>query len=325
MQGLPNGFAEGEIDFLDIYRMKNKIYITCALIATVLITACNSSSKEELISFYKVPLVCGADSEIGCGSRIKPLFIETGKEKDIKESWTNKEGTVIAIVWSENENEKLIQSLFEKNAIDGKLIVDSAELKNLSANFRGKEKWLKGMEVDELSIHEAGTIANSTTKFAIEQGIISDEEASAIKADIEEYFKKELVKVRTYEELKSEETDAVWMKSMYDIYVKHIGKERADKAKDLYYTFRDEMKKSKDACCDNKEKDECCKKKTTETLQSEITCPKCGHKKMETMPTDVCLLKYTCEKCKADLFPKDGDCCVFCSYGTHKCPSKQDE
>ncbi len=28
--------------------------------------------------------------------------------------------------------------------------------------------------------------------------------------------------------------------------------------------------------------------------QSEITCPKCGFKKTETMPTDVCLLKYTC-------------------------------
>lgn len=65
------------------------------------------------------------------------------------------------------------------------------------------------------------------------------------------------------------------------------------------------------------------KNKNAEVLQSEITCPKCGHRKMETLPTDVCLLKYTCEKCKADFFPKNGDCCVFCSYGSIKCPSKQ--
>ncbi|MHB8259078.1 MAG: GDCCVxC domain-containing (seleno)protein [Bacteroidia bacterium] len=58
-------------------------------------------------------------------------------------------------------------------------------------------------------------------------------------------------------------------------------------------------------------------------MQSEITCPKCGHKKTETMPTDVCVIKYTCEKCQAELQPKQGDCCVFCSYGTHKCPSMQ--
>lgn len=65
--------------------------------------------------------------------------------------------------------------------------------------------------------------------------------------------------------------------------------------------------------------------KTGETsIKSEITCPECGHKKMEEMPTDVCLLKYTCEKCHAELHPKEGDCCVFCTYGTHKCPSIQE-
>lgn len=56
---------------------------------------------------------------------------------------------------------------------------------------------------------------------------------------------------------------------------------------------------------------------------SEITCPKCNFKKKESMPTDVCLLKYTCTGCRAELFPKEGDCCVFCTYGTEKCPSKQ--
>ena len=66
----------------------------------------------------------------------------------------------------------------------------------------------------------------------------------------------------------------------------------------------------------------CCIKKDT-LLRSEITCPKCGHKKTETMPTDICLIKYTCENCKTDLLAKEGDCCVFCSYGSARCPSKQ--
>lgn len=57
--------------------------------------------------------------------------------------------------------------------------------------------------------------------------------------------------------------------------------------------------------------------------QSEITCPECGHKKTETLPTEVCQLSYTCENCKTVLHPKDDDCCVFCSYGDHKCPSMQ--
>ncbi len=59
------------------------------------------------------------------------------------------------------------------------------------------------------------------------------------------------------------------------------------------------------------------------SMLSEITCPKCNTKKTETMPTDVCMLSYTCQNCKTVLHPQDGDCCVFCTYGTHKCPSKQ--
>src|SRR5260221_6651697 len=49
--------------------------------------------------------------------------------------------------------------------------------------------------------------------------------------------------------------------------------------------------------------------------ESVITCPKCGHGKRETMPTDTCQFFYECAGCHALLRPKAGDCCVFCSYG----------
>lgn len=58
-------------------------------------------------------------------------------------------------------------------------------------------------------------------------------------------------------------------------------------------------------------------------LHSTLTCPNCGHKKNETMPTDACQFFYECENCKTVFRPKQGDCCVFCSYGSVKCPSKQ--
>jgi len=58
-------------------------------------------------------------------------------------------------------------------------------------------------------------------------------------------------------------------------------------------------------------------------LQSTITCPECGHRKEETMPTDACQLFYDCENCKKVLKPQQGDCCVYCSYGTVACPPIQ--
>ncbi|MCY7356297.1 MAG: hypothetical protein LH609_02290 [Rudanella sp.] len=57
--------------------------------------------------------------------------------------------------------------------------------------------------------------------------------------------------------------------------------------------------------------------------ESEITCPICGHKKVETMPTDACQFFYECENCKQVLRPVSGYCCVYCSYGTVPCPPIQ--
>jgi len=41
------------------------------------------------------------------------------------------------------------------------------------------------------------------------------------------------------------------------------------------------------------------------------------------MPLDTCLFFYECGGCKRVLRPKRGDCCVFCSYGSMKCPPEQ--
>jgi hypothetical protein len=61
------------------------------------------------------------------------------------------------------------------------------------------------------------------------------------------------------------------------------------------------------------------------TLESTLTCPACGYAKRETMPTQACWYFYECGKCRGLLRPKPGDCCVFCSYGSVKCPPVQME
>jgi len=59
------------------------------------------------------------------------------------------------------------------------------------------------------------------------------------------------------------------------------------------------------------------------TLTCSLTCPACGQIHMETMPTDRCVYFFECTGCGLLLRPKPGDCCVFCSYGTSKCPPMQ--
>jgi hypothetical protein len=58
-------------------------------------------------------------------------------------------------------------------------------------------------------------------------------------------------------------------------------------------------------------------------LSSTLTCPSCGHRARETMPTDACLYFYQCKSCGKLLKSKPGDCCVFCSYGDTPCPPVQ--
>lgn len=58
-------------------------------------------------------------------------------------------------------------------------------------------------------------------------------------------------------------------------------------------------------------------------LQSTITCPICGAAAEEEMPADACVFFYERKGCHEWLRPLPGDCGVFCSYGSVKCPPVQ--
>jgi hypothetical protein len=38
------------------------------------------------------------------------------------------------------------------------------------------------------------------------------------------------------------------------------------------------------------------------------------------MPANACVFFYECKACGTKLKPLPGDCCVFCSYGSIRCP-----
>ena len=93
--------------------------------------ACGSS-KDEVRTFYRVSLACANDPQIAWGSRIKPLFTETARQPEIKESWVNREGTSLAFLWKEGisaeEKNNIIQSLFRQCSVEAERINDEAML-----------------------------------------------------------------------------------------------------------------------------------------------------------------------------------------------------
>lgn len=58
-------------------------------------------------------------------------------------------------------------------------------------------------------------------------------------------------------------------------------------------------------------------------LLSLLTCPHCAFAEVLEMPVDACAFFHECAQCHVVLRPNAGDCCVFCSFGSVKCPSMQ--
>jgi hypothetical protein len=118
----------------------------------------------EIITFYDVPLVCGAAPAIGCGSRAKPLLMDLEQRTAIKEAWLNRAGTIVAVVWSgPARTEEVAKPVFERHEIQYR---ERGDDRKTTGSFRSEGAWLRGAEVDRLSLEEAREIAETSVASA---------------------------------------------------------------------------------------------------------------------------------------------------------------
>ena len=241
-----------------------RIALLSALVIPLLVVAGfivkdKTASKESKISFYETPLVCNAAPEIGCGSRAKPALLELEKNPAVKEAWLNRPGTVIAIVWKDKvKTDDVVKPILEENNIDFTELKESEAITH-KKTFRKANLWYRGADVDKLSLEEASTIAQTTIKPALESKLITATEAEKIRAEIEAYFKKELVMLRTNDQL-NEDSENKWRVAMVEIAEKHIGKERTEKAMQLYLENCEKQCKKDASCNQPGTKKDCCNK-----------------------------------------------------------------
>ena len=218
-----------------------------------------TKTNEPAVTFYKTPLGCNAAPDIGCGSRSKPVLLELERNPAIKEAWLNRSGTVIAIVWKNKvHTETVAKPIFKKNSVSFAVLNDN-DAASYRETFRKTNLWYRGTDVDILSREEAATIAESTVKFALKDNLITKAEAEKIKNDVESYFRVELVKIRTNQQL-NDDNQHKFRDAMYSITEKYVGKERTGKVMDLYQK-NCEKECLKDAGCTTPgAKKDCCNK-----------------------------------------------------------------
>jgi hypothetical protein len=206
------------------------------------------SANMEIITFYDVPLVCGAAPAIGCGSRAKPLLMDLEQRTAIKEAWLNRTGTIVAIVWSGlARTEEVAKLVFERHEIQ---YTERRDDMQTNGSFRAERGWLRGADVDRLSLEEAQEIAETSVSEAARERLVSVEEAAHIKSDIEAHFREELLKFRTKQEL-LHDIRTKFPEAILNIYERHIGMERTAEvqARGFESPFNRADREESSSCC----------------------------------------------------------------------------
>lgn len=215
---------------------------------------------HDVLSFFEVPLICYAAKAIGCGSRSKPALLKLEECSAIKEAWMNRTGTTFTVVWESKEqvNVDTAVLILAANDVNGTLITNQSSVDSIRTSFETRKGWYKGAEVDSLSLEEAETIAKRTIDVPLSVNIITQGEADLIYPILESYFKKELVKLRTLEELRKDEIG--FQKFVIETFTQHIGEKRTSKMIKMYSNPRYARKmnrRKKGKCCSSGEGNSC--------------------------------------------------------------------
>ena len=122
-------------------------------------SAAGTNPSAERVSFFEVPLECGAAADLGCGSAAKPVLTDLGRDSRVADARINRPGTVLAVVWknSNDRSDGAVEALFEKHKLAAATLKGQARKKALEG-FQA-DRWYGAAEVDQLSEHEARVIA----------------------------------------------------------------------------------------------------------------------------------------------------------------------
>ncbi|HKD10495.1 MAG TPA: heavy-metal-associated domain-containing protein [Thermoanaerobaculia bacterium] len=123
--------------------------------------ALKAQASAERVSFFEVPLECGAADGLGCGSASKPVLKALERDSRVKEAKINHAGTTLAVVWSDPEQAvagaATVESAFKRRDLDVTLL--RGEARDRALKDYGSGRWYGASEVDRLSEREAHVIA----------------------------------------------------------------------------------------------------------------------------------------------------------------------
>jgi copper chaperone CopZ len=144
------------------------------------------------ISVFKVPLVCPAAPQIGCGSASKPILLDLERQAGVLEAWLNRAGTIIAVVWKSDSNSETRRNVAAELKEDHAVEMQAKSRDEAVKDFLSGKGWYRGADVGRLSEEEAGIIAARLVRFARAKTVLAKDKAEGLQRAIEDTLRKDL-------------------------------------------------------------------------------------------------------------------------------------
>ncbi len=149
-------------------------------------TALDAPVAPERVSFFEVPLECGAAEGLGCGSASKPILKSLGRDTRVVAAKINYSGTVLAVVWKNPDQARFdasaVEAAFRERDLETALLRGTARERAVK-EFESKP-WYGASDVDRLSEREAQVIAARVVNRANARLGLPAERVAALTHDL---------------------------------------------------------------------------------------------------------------------------------------------
>jgi len=174
--------------------MKTHFVLMSGLLYATLASAAENAAAATLdrISVFKVPLVCPAAPQIGCGSASKPILLDLERQPGVLEAWLNRAGTIISVVWKPDSDAETRRNVTAELKEDHATELEGKSRDNAVKDFLSGKGWYRGADVDRLSEEEADIIAARLVRWVRAKTVLANDKAEGLQRAFSDTLRKDL-------------------------------------------------------------------------------------------------------------------------------------
>ncbi len=149
-------------------------------------------ATPDRISVFKVPLVCPAAPQIGCGSASKPILLDLERQPGVLEAWLNRAGTIISVVWKPESNAEARRNVAAELKEDHATEMQGKSREEAVKDFLSGKGWYRSADVDRVSEEEADIIAARLVRWVRAKSGLAKDKAEGLQRAFSDVLRKDL-------------------------------------------------------------------------------------------------------------------------------------